>query len=86
MANIFTLQVTEPTHLTLWACRNPIFTVWLDWFDEPYKSEKFDKLFTEEVKETKPADTAKDTKNSKDKKAKETKKEEVTDKKKRKNL
>ncbi|OPC06123.1 peptidase S41 [Elizabethkingia ursingii] len=76
----FASDRTNPSY-PLGMQKSNIYRMALDWFDEPYKSEKFDKLFTEEVKETKPADTAKDTKNSKDKKAKETKKEEVTDKK-----
>lgn len=46
----------------------------LDWFDEPYKSEKFDKLFTEEAKDTKPADSVKDTKTVRIKRPKKLKK------------
>ena len=48
----------------------------LDWFDEPYKSEKFDKLFTEEAKKLN-LQILQRIQNSKDKKAKETKKKKL---------
>ena len=38
----------------------------LDWFDEPFKSEKFDSLFTEEKKEEKSSDKEKDKKDKKE--------------------
>ncbi len=57
----FASDRTNPSY-PLGMQKSNIYRMALDWFDEPYKSEKFDKLFTEEAKETKPADTAKDTK------------------------
>lgn len=61
--------------------KSNIYRMALDWFDEPYKSERFDKLFVEEEKEKKTTDTKKDSKEKKEKKEenttdKEEKKEE----------
>lgn len=62
--------------------KSNIYRMALDWFDEPYKSEKFDSLFVEEKKEAKPDKAEKDKNDSKDKKEdnkekKEEKKEPV---------
>ncbi|WES96220.1 S41 family peptidase [Chryseobacterium arthrosphaerae] len=56
--------------------KSNIFRMALDWFDEPYKSERFDKLFIEEEKEKKTTDTQKDSKEKKNKKEESTDKEE----------
>lgn len=56
--------------------KSNIYRMALDWFDEPYKSERFDKLFIEEEKEKKTTDTQKDSKEKKNKKEESTDKEE----------
>lgn len=73
----FTSDRTNPSY-PLGMQKSNIYRMALDWFDEPYKSEKFDKLFAEEKKETKPTETTKDNKDNNDKKDK---KEESKDKK-----
>ncbi len=50
--------------------KSNIYRMALDWFDEPYKSERFDKLFIEEEKDKKTADTQKDSKEKKKKQKK----------------
>ncbi|WPO91240.1 S41 family peptidase [Chryseobacterium sp. HR92] len=62
----FASDRTNPSY-PLGMQKSNIYRMALDWFDEPFKSEKFDKLFTEEKKETKSSDKAKD-KDKKDKK------------------
>ncbi|MDR6489547.1 Tol biopolymer transport system component/C-terminal processing protease CtpA/Prc [Chryseobacterium vietnamense] len=57
-----------------------IYRMALDWFDEPFKSEKFDNLFTEEKKEEKSPDKEKDKKDKKDKKDEEKNKEKKEEK------
>ncbi|WP_312299278.1 S41 family peptidase [Chryseobacterium sp.] len=56
--------------------KSNIYRMALDWFDEPYKSERFDKLFIEEEKDKKIADTQKDSKEKKKKTEESTDKEE----------
>lgn len=56
--------------------KSNIYRMALDWFDEPYKSERFDKLFIEEEKDKKTTDTQKDSKEKKNKKEESTDKEE----------
>lgn len=51
--------------------KSNVYRMALDWFDEPYKSEKFDNLFTEEKKETKSSEKAKDNKDKKEEDKKE---------------
>ncbi|ASW76503.1 peptidase S41 [Chryseobacterium piperi] len=68
----FTSDRTSPSY-PLGMQKSNIYRMALDWFDEPYKSEKFDKLFTEE---TKPAETAKDSTGKKDKKEESKEKKE----------
>lgn len=63
----FTSDRTNPSY-PLGLQKSNIYRMALDWFDEPYKSEKFDSLFVEEKKEAKPDKTEKDKKDSKDKK------------------
>ncbi|MCT2564539.1 S41 family peptidase [Chryseobacterium herbae] len=60
----FSSDRTNPSY-PLGMQKSNIYRMALDWFDEPYKSEKFDKLFIEEKKST---ETAKDTKEKKDEK------------------
>jgi len=62
----FASDRTNPSY-PLGMQKSNIYRMALDWFDEPFKSEKFDNLFTEEKKETKSSDKAKD-KDKKDKK------------------
>lgn len=69
----FASDRTNPSY-PLGMQKSNIYRMALDWFDEPFKSEKFDKLFTEEKKETKPSDKAKD-KDKKDKKEEDKDKE-----------
>ncbi|PRB00198.1 peptidase S41 [Chryseobacterium sp. MYb7] len=61
----FASDRTNPSY-PLGMQKSNIYRMALDWFDEPFKSEKFDNLFTEEKKDEKSSDKAK----SKDKKAK----------------
>ncbi|RXM38696.1 peptidase S41 [Chryseobacterium sp. CH21] len=61
----FASDRTNPSY-PLGMQKSNIYRMALDWFDEPFKSEKFDKLFTEEKKDEKSSDKAK----SKDKKGK----------------
>ncbi|MGN7866401.1 S41 family peptidase [Chryseobacterium sp. 22458] len=56
--------------------KSNIYRMALDWFDKPYKSERFDKLFIEEEKDKKIADTQKDSKEKKKKTEESTDKEE----------
>lgn len=70
----FASDRTNPSY-PLGMQKSNIYRMALDWFDEPYKSEKFDKLFTEEKKETKPSEKEKDNKDKKDKKDTENKEE-----------
>lgn len=63
----FTSDRTNPSY-PLGLQKSNIYRMALDWFDEPYKSEKFDSLFVEEKKEAKPDKAEKDKKDSKDKK------------------
>ncbi|PTT39884.1 peptidase S41 [Chryseobacterium sp. HMWF028] len=74
----FASDRTNPSY-PLGMQKSNIYRMALDWFDEPFKSEKFDNLFTEEKKETKSSDKAKD----KDKKDKKDKKDEDKDKEKK---
>ncbi|KXH83521.1 S41 family peptidase [Chryseobacterium kwangjuense] len=60
----FASDRTNPSY-PLGMQKSNIYRMALDWFDEPYKSEKFDKLFVEEKKST---ETTKDSKKKKDKK------------------
>ncbi len=60
----FASDRTNPSY-PLGMQKSNIYRMALDWFDEPYKSEKFDKLFVEEKKS---AETTKDSKKKKDKK------------------
>lgn len=69
----FSSDRTNPSY-PLGMQKSNIYRMALDWFDEPYKSEKFDKLFIEEKKGKKSSDTAKDDKDKKDE-GKEKKKE-----------
>ncbi len=71
----FASDRTNPSY-PLGMQKSNIYRMALDWFDEPYKSEKFDKLFTEEKKETKPDKTEKDSKGEKDKKEENKEKKE----------
>ncbi|WP_223609153.1 S41 family peptidase [Chryseobacterium sp. OSA05B] len=70
----FSSDRTNPSY-PLGMQKSNIYRMALDWFDEPYKSEKFDKLFIEEKKDKESTKTKKDTKE---------KKEESKDKKKEK--
>ncbi|MGL6127039.1 S41 family peptidase [Chryseobacterium artocarpi] len=70
----FASDRTNPSY-PLGMQKSNIYRMALDWFDEPFKSEKFDKLFVEEKKETK------SDKEEKDKKDKKGKKEDDKDKK-----
>ncbi|MBV8325990.1 S41 family peptidase [Chryseobacterium sp.] len=67
----FASDRTNPSY-PLGMQKSNIYRMALDWFDEPYKSEKFDKLFTEEEKkEEKSTEKKKDGKeDNKDKKEK----------------
>lgn len=69
----FSSDRTNPSY-PLGMQKSNIYRMALDWFDEPYKSEKFDNLFIEEKKGKKSSDTAKDDKDKKDE-GKEKKKE-----------
>lgn len=60
----FASDRTNPSY-PLGMQKSNIYRMALDWFDEPFKSEKFDNLFTEEKKDEKSSDKVK----SKDKKA-----------------
>lgn len=60
----FASDRTNPSY-PLGMQKSNIYRMALDWFDEPYKSEKFDKLFVEEKKS---AESTKDSKKKKDKK------------------
>ncbi|AZA81231.1 peptidase S41 [Chryseobacterium lactis] len=71
----FASDRTNPSY-PLGMQKSNIYRMALDWFDEPYKSEKFDTLFTEEKKETKPAETAKAGKEKKEEDKEKEKKEE----------
>jgi len=66
----FSSDRTNPSY-PLGMQKSNIYRMALDWFDEPYKSEKFDKLFIEEKKSP---ETTKKTKEKKDE-SKEKKKE-----------
>jgi len=72
----FASDRTNPSY-PLGMQKSNIYRMALDWFDEPFKSEKFDNLFTEEKKETKTTD-GKDKKGKKegDKEKDKEKKEE----------
>lgn len=61
----FASDRTNPSY-PLGMQKSNIYRMALDWFDEPFKSEKFDNLFTEEKKDEKSSDKAK----NKEKKAK----------------
>ncbi|CAI8930173.1 S41 family peptidase [Chryseobacterium sp. IT-36CA2] len=61
----FASDRTNPSY-PLGMQKSNIYRMALDWFDEPFKSEKFDNLFTEEKKDEKSSDKSK----SKEKKAK----------------
>lgn len=71
----FASDRTNPSY-PLGMQKSNIYRMALDWFDEPFKSEKFDNLFTEEKKETKPSDKDKDKKNKKEDGKDKEKKEE----------
>ncbi|BFO65349.1 S41 family peptidase [Chryseobacterium sp. KCF3-3] len=70
----FASDRTNPSY-PLGMQKSNIYRMALDWFDEPFKSEKFDSLFTEEKKETKSSDKDKD-KDKKDKKGEDKDKED----------
>ncbi|TZF93087.1 PDZ domain-containing protein [Chryseobacterium panacisoli] len=70
----FASDRTNPSY-PLGMQKSNIYRMALDWFDEPFKSEKFETLFTEEKKETKSTDKAKD-KDKKDKKEDDKEKKE----------
>lgn len=73
----FSSDRTNPSY-PLGMQKSNIYRMALDWFDEPYKSEKFDKLFTEEKKAAKSTETTKETKDKKeDSKEKKEEKEPV---------
>lgn len=61
----FTSDRTNPAY-PLGLQKPSVYRFSLDWFDEPYKSDQFDKLFTEEKKEEK--NESKDKKNDKEEK------------------
>ncbi|KAA2216089.1 S41 family peptidase [Chryseobacterium sediminis] len=71
----FASDRTNPSY-PLGMQKSNIYRMALDWFDEPFKSEKFDNLFTEEKKETKSSDKDKDKKNKKEDDKDKEKKEE----------
>ncbi|WP_407480845.1 S41 family peptidase [Elizabethkingia meningoseptica] len=77
----FTSDRTNPSY-PLGMQKSNVYRMALDWFDEPYKSEKFDKLFTEEKKEEEPADKSKNKKDTKENKDKKDDKKESTEEKK----
>ncbi|MDW9382148.1 S41 family peptidase [Chryseobacterium sp. JV558] len=70
----FASDRTNPSY-PLGMQKSNIYRMALDWFDEPFKSEKFDNLFTEEKKETKTTD-GKDKKVKKEGDKEKDKKEE----------
>ncbi|MDH5036359.1 S41 family peptidase [Chryseobacterium cucumeris] len=70
----FASDRTNPSY-PLGMQKSNIYRMALDWFDEPFKSEKFDSLFTEEKKETKSSDKEND-KDKKDKKGEDKNKED----------
>lgn len=73
----FSSDRTNPSY-PLGMQKSNIYRMALDWFDEPYKSEKFDKLFTEEKKAVKSTEATKETKDKKeDSKEKKEEKEPV---------
>ena len=57
----FASDRTNPSY-PLGMQKSNIYRMALDWFDQPYKSEKFDNLFVEEKKEEKKDDKSADTK------------------------
>jgi Tol biopolymer transport system component/C-terminal processing protease CtpA/Prc len=63
----FASDRTNPSY-PLGMQKSNIYRMALDWFDEPFKSEKFDNLFTEEKKEEKSPDKEKDKKDKKEEK------------------
>ncbi|MDR6461080.1 Tol biopolymer transport system component/C-terminal processing protease CtpA/Prc [Chryseobacterium vietnamense] len=71
----FASDRTNPSY-PLGMQKSNIYRMALDWFDEPFKSEKFDNLFTEEKKEEKSPDKEKDKKDKKDEEKNKEKKEE----------
>lgn len=71
----FTSDRTNPSY-PLGMQKSNIYRMALDWFDEPFKSEKFDNLFTEEKKEEKSSDKEKDKKTKKEDDKNKEKKEE----------
>jgi len=76
----FASDRTNPSY-PLGMQKSNIYRMALDWFDEPFKSEKFDSLFTEEKKEEKSSDKAKDKdKDKKDKKEEDKDKEKKEEK------
>ncbi|WP_213277429.1 S41 family peptidase [Chryseobacterium indologenes] len=76
----FASDRTNPSY-PLGMQKSNIYRMALDWFDEPFKSEKFDNLFTEEKKEEKSSDKAKDKdKDKKDKKEEDKDKEKKEEK------
>ncbi|MBK1894920.1 S41 family peptidase [Chryseobacterium paridis] len=72
----FTSDRTTPSY-PLGLQKSNIYRMALDWFDEPYKSEKFDKLFIEEKKETKTDETKKDSNDKKGEKEENKEKKET---------
>jgi Tol biopolymer transport system component/C-terminal processing protease CtpA/Prc len=76
----FASDRTNPSY-PLGMQKSNIYRMALDWFDEPFKSEKFDNLFTEDKKEEKSSDKAKDKdKDKKDKKEEDKDKEKKEEK------
>ncbi|TQM16609.1 S41 family peptidase [Chryseobacterium aquifrigidense] len=71
----FASDRTNPSY-PLGMQKSNIYRMALDWFDEPFKSEKFDNLFTEEKKEEKSPDKEKDKKDKKEEEKNKEKKEE----------
>ncbi|WP_288447778.1 S41 family peptidase [uncultured Chryseobacterium sp.] len=76
----FASDRTNPSY-PLGMQKSNIYRMALDWFDEPFKSEKFDSLFTEEKKEEKSSDKTKEKeKDKKDKKEGDKEKEKKEEK------
>ena len=76
----FASDRTNPSY-PLGMQKSNIYRMALDWFDEPFKSEKFDSLFTDEKKEEKSSDKTKDKeKDKKDKKEGDKEKEKKQEK------
>ncbi|MBL1221446.1 PD40 domain-containing protein [Chryseobacterium sp. L7] len=66
----FSSDRTNPSY-PLGMQKSNIYRMALDWFDEPYKSEKFDKLFVEEKKDKSSEKDTKEKKGKKEEKEKE---------------